>query len=242
MKENRVIFRVDPDKEEERLNLKKLKTSRSGGSNKRFGKSSVIEIGYRAADFQTRNQIVKTLEVPDSNSRTHIVRSTIDGWGFQVNSFNPEFFGEIPKEKYQQTVRKCNKVITMAYSSIKLDTKTPKNTMLNLLVIFGLLISLTGFILFETIVFNAIDNMLVIYIPTVLFLITMVLALAICVLSFFVKPRDKIREANIYQELQKILKDENDYYYKQMGYQWILPQKFFWLELHKLEGGGNNGE
>ena len=232
--QNRVIFRFDSI--EERKKNAKVSNSDQGslGSSKRFGKSSVIQVGFRASDFQTRKQTLQNIRIPESNSRVHIIRSIIDGWGYQVATYDPIFCLNIPEDRFKETIRKCNRLLGRSYSEKKNDMKTPKNSLLNFLVVIGISISLTAFGLLEFIIFEKIDSVGMLSIPILLFLLTMILGIAIFVLSFFLKPKKRIKNEDIYENLKSLLSRDNKNFYENLGYQWVVPKKFLWLELHKI--------
>lgn len=220
--------------EQSRLRVASPAQSRpSDCSKKKFGNQSQIEKGYRAEDFQTRIQILRNLKIPLSTENTHIIRSRLDGWGYQTGRYDEKFCKKIPKVQYKKTIHEANDILFAAYMTIKNDSKTPKNEILNILMMIGILISVLAFMLFEYIVFQGIDKLWCVFLIAGLFLVPIGLSLVICSMSFFIKRKEKTSEKKIFEKLIKLFRKKN-LIYKDMGYQWVIPEKFFWLELRKI--------
>lgn len=185
-------------------------------------------------DFLTRAERIKQMKIPESTEKTIIVKSNNEALGFRFNCYHEQYLRDkIEKLTFDTTVRTANKICEDAWRRKKNEEDAEYSKSLKYVLYFAILISMIAFLLLILLIYRPGGESLL-YVSITLIGIAGVLTVGVVIKSMFSLPKFMVLEDTIINQLKEFLENENINTYRKLGLNWVMEEKFYWLELHVL--------
>ena len=199
---------------------------------------------YKPSDFFSReNYINKQVEkIPTSNDNMIVVPPIYDGWGYIVDFYNEEFCSPLTEDQYKSAIRRLNRCIQSIRCKRRSNEIKNFTFLHNIMLILGLAILIIGFSVCEYAVLKEKSEKYYFYGAAGCFLIVGLLSIGLFLSIFVFQEDESISEVEIHKNLSKEIESINNTGFRQAGFEWKIPTKFYWLELHRIRKtqGENN--
>lgn len=204
---------------------------------------------FKAVDFYTREMfLVKgQITIPKPSPTVHIVPPTFDCYGYLVDFYNPEFFGNgsgrgIDEAKYFSIIRKCNKVVQTANCRKKWIENSPNPKLFSRLLYLSMILVFAAFAFLEylTLQGKVQANMWFPLGAAACGGVAALISLSVFISLYFYARDVPPTEADVFKKLSQALDEVNADGCLAAGYEWKTSSRYFWLEVHRKQQSASN--
>lgn len=185
-------------------------------------------------NYLTRAEKLKlSVHMPSSTSSRVIVSANNEGIGFRFDQYDEARLRDhISKSAFDATVRGAHKICETVWSIRKMEEEKVYNVWSKRIFILSIIVLLISLILITIKSYGGheLGDGLVI-VAIVLVVVSSVATLSLIVHSMLMKPKFIDFESTITERLESYFAKENEKY-PNGRLKWIVPDKFYWLELH----------
>lgn len=180
----------------------------------------------------SRSLRIKNKVFPPSTEDIVIVKTNDEGLGFRFDCYSSSLKHNCPKNLFDTTVKKANKICENAWSEKRMDERAKVLPKANFIFYLAVLMSFVGLIILVVFMFNKEDNSLLMA-SFLLIWIGGGMVAFVSIYCFVKEEVSKSIETRILERVGKFLEKENEIY-KSLGLQWSLEPEAYWMELRDI--------
>lgn len=187
--------------------------------------------------FLTRAERLKQMSIPDTSDSLVIVKPNKEALGFKYNCYCSQLEAKgISKPTFDQTVRECTRICENVWRKKKMEENAEYMPVLKYILFVAIFFVVVSFILLIILIYARPDDDNLLIISIICIVIAGTLTMVVIIKSMLSKPVFINLEQEIYLQLSTFLKRQNLDAYSKYGVEWVVPDSFYWLELHLNDG------